>query len=78
MRCVLSGITPACAGNTDLYPRAFESEEELARTLYHEKDHIDQIREHGVNFVLDEAEYFNDLTFKAEDDWWETKKNELG
>lgn len=45
------GTTDA-AGNFRLYSPAFESEETLARTLYHERTHVWQVRTYGMARLL--------------------------
>jgi len=52
-----------------IFPRtnAFRSQEELIRTLYHEKVHVEQFRTYGVSFVQENREHFEDLAYRAED-----------
>jgi len=59
----------------DLLPRAFTSEEDMARTLYHEKLHLRQYKEHGQAYVQNNRQWFEDAADKAEVDWWETVKH---
>ncbi|MEU8242050.1 hypothetical protein AB0C07_27675 [Actinoplanes missouriensis] len=57
-----------------LYPAAFRSEEDLARTLVHEKLHHDELtagRPFPRNF--EEKEAFEDRAYAHEDEWWENQ-----
>lgn len=38
-------------GRIDLFPNAFIDEEQLVRTLIHEKCHVNQLKEHGFKYV---------------------------
>lgn len=38
-------------GRIDLFPQAFANEEQLVRTLIHEKCHVNQLKEHGFKYV---------------------------
>ena len=54
-------------GGITFFPNAFTSKEELLRTLYHEKIHVEQFKEHGVEFVQNNREHFEDLAYEAEE-----------
>jgi hypothetical protein len=51
---------------------AFRSEELLARTLAHERFHVEDIRGGGAfPKTLEEAEPWEDRAYAFEDDWWD-------
>jgi len=56
----------AVPSRIDLFPNAFVSEEMLARTLFHEREHIEQYAEYGHSYVQKNVLYFEDLAYKAE------------
>ena len=56
-------------GNIIFTPNAFRSKEELLRTLYHEKTHVEQFREFGTEYVKNNSQRFEELAYKAEDDF---------
>ncbi len=58
---------------------AFTSEEELARTLAHERFHLDELRA-GLPFPLDPAarEAYEARAWAYEKQWWEAHKHLLG
>ncbi|MCL1997648.1 MAG: hypothetical protein FWG65_02665 [Turicibacter sp.] len=49
---------PDKIGEIILEPNAFISEEELARTLFHEKIHIEQYKKHGSIYVQNNHTHF--------------------
>ena len=63
-------------GRIDLFPLAFSSKEELARTLYHEIQHVAQFKRFGTEFVQENRKRFEDEAYKAEDAFVEQKKKE--
>jgi hypothetical protein len=58
-------------GHIILYPAGFRSEEDLARTLEHEKFHHDELAE-GKPYPTNKAEFdqWEDRAYAHEDDWW--------
>ena len=68
MRIPFAGCAnPDHIGGITFFPNAFASREELLRTLYHEKIHVEQFREYGVEFVQQHRERFEELAYEAED-----------
>lgn len=56
-------------GRIDFFPKAFSSKEELVRTLYHERIHVMQFREYGVEYVQKHRLHFEELADKSENDF---------
>jgi RHS repeat-associated protein len=73
---VRGGAPPWYTGATwsssevDLYEGAFSSEENLARTLFHERLHVFQHATFGTDTVLANIRRFEDATYAAEHEWW--------
>jgi hypothetical protein len=67
---------PEKIGSLYLYPNAFESEEQLTRTLFHEIIHIKQFREYGAEYVMEHRVEFEDEAYDAEDRFVERMKKE--
>ena len=42
-------------GRIDLFPNAFIDEEQLVRTLIHEKCHVNQLKKYGFKYVQDNS-----------------------
>lgn len=63
-------------GRIDFMPSAFSSKEELTRTLFHEKMHVEQFRQYGVKYVQENRSFFEDETYRAEDAFIESLKKE--
>lgn len=61
-------------GEITFFPDAFQTREELLRTIFHEKTHIEQYKEYGGEYVRDNQAYFDDLAFKAEDEFIDSLK----
>jgi hypothetical protein len=61
-------------GHIILYPAAFRSEEDLARTLAHEKFHHDELAA-GKPYPTNRAEFeqWEDRAYAHEDDWWDNQ-----
>jgi uncharacterized protein YukE len=61
-------------GSIHLYPSGFYSEEDLARTLVHEKFHHDELAA-GRPFPMTrkEKDAFEDRAYAHEDEWWENQ-----
>ncbi|MCL2152764.1 MAG: hypothetical protein FWH57_07390 [Oscillospiraceae bacterium] len=60
-------------GRIHLYPDAFSSEEELAKTLYHEKIHLEQFIEFGYENVVNERERFENIADELEELFWKER-----
>ncbi len=60
---------PQSIGRIDFFPKAFSSKEELVRTLYHEKIHVQQFRDYGAEYVQNNRAYFEDLAYQAENEF---------
>lgn len=67
---------PEKMGGITFFPNAFRNKEELLRTLYHEKQHVLQFREYGVENVQENREYFEAVTEALEEDFINTLKKE--
>ena len=65
---------PETVGSITFFPNAFKSREELVRTLYHEIEHTKQYKMYGVQFVQNNRSYFEDLAYKAENEFIENLK----
>lgn len=67
----LYGSTPS-ATHINLYRDAFYDNEQLARTLAHERFHVDQIKR-GAPIPTDEAtlKAWEDEAYAHEDGWWD-------
>jgi len=63
-------------GRVDLFPKSFQSKEELVRTIYHETLHVQQFKEYGAKYVQDNRSYFENITEEAEDAFIEKLKKE--
>lgn len=63
-------------GRIDFFPKAFRSKEELVRTLYHERLHVMQFREHGSEYVQNHRAYFEKITEEAEEEFISKCKDE--
>jgi hypothetical protein len=61
-------------GSIVLFPTGFRSEEDLARTLVHEKFHHDELAD-GRPFPENEpaADEWEDRAYAREDEWWENQ-----
>jgi hypothetical protein len=60
-------------GTIVLFPHGFQSEEDLARTLVHERFHHDELAA-GRSFPREEEfEAWEDRAYAHEEEWWETQ-----
>lgn len=57
-------------GRIDLFPNAFMNEEQLVRTLIHEKCHVRQLKKYGVKFVQDNLAVMEKEAYAFEDFWF--------
>ncbi|MCL1987761.1 MAG: hypothetical protein FWG64_07305 [Firmicutes bacterium] len=63
----ITGVAnPSRIGEIILEPNAFRSGEELARTLFHEKIHIEQFRRYGGEYVQNNHAHFEREAYAAE------------
>lgn len=53
-------------GRIDLYPNAFIDEEQLIRTLIHEKTHVEQLKKYGRSYVQDNLAEMEKEAYEAE------------
>lgn len=63
-------------GLITFFPNAFRSKEDLLRTLYHEKIHVEQLKEFGVDYVQTNIAHFEELAYSAENEFIEVLKKE--
>lgn len=57
-------------GRIDLFPNAFQDEEQLVRTLIHEKCHVEQLRKYGKKYVQEHLDEMEQEAYAYEDEWW--------
>jgi hypothetical protein len=57
-------------GVLHLYPNAFRSEEELVKTLGHERTHLWQVKTHGYPTAA-ERQLYEDAAEATEGQWWD-------
>lgn len=60
---------PENVGGITFFPNAFRSKEDLLRTLFHEKIHVRQFREYGVDYVQAHKPEFEDLAYAEEEEF---------
>ena len=63
-------------GGITFFPCAFSSREELVRTLFHERQHVNQFREFGVDYVQQNMKHFEKLAYDAENEFIQRLKKE--
>lgn len=77
LRLPLAGrADPESIGGITFFPNAFKSREELVRTLYHEKQHVLQYKEYGVEYVQNHRKEFEGIAYSAENEFVEKLKKE--
>lgn len=77
LRFPLAGeAVPEKIGVITFFPNSFKSEEELVRTLVHEKVHVEQFRKHGSIFVQNNRKQFEIEAEKIEEDFINGLKKE--
>ena len=70
LRIGLTGVVdPEHIGGITFLPNAFRSKEELLRTLFHEKVHVKQFREFGVEYVQNNRAHFEELAYAEENEF---------
>ncbi len=60
---------PESIGKITFFPNSFRSVEELVRTLYHEREHVRQFKEYGVEHVQNNRAEFERKAYKAENEF---------
>ena len=60
---------PEELGGITFFPNSFRSKEELVRTLFHEKQHVNQFKEFGSEYVQENRMYFERLTEELEEEF---------
>lgn len=53
-------------GRIDLFPNAFEDEEQLVKTILHEKCHVNQLKKYGRKYVQENLLYMEKLAYRYE------------
>ena len=61
-------------GGITFFPNAFRSKEELLRTLYHERIHVQQFRKYGVDYVQAHKPEFEKIAYEEENEFIEELK----
>lgn len=61
-------------GGITFFPNAFRSKEDLLRTLYHERIHVQQFREYGADYVQAHRAEFENLAYDEENKFIEDLK----
>ncbi|MBQ2932210.1 MAG: hypothetical protein IJE62_05145 [Clostridia bacterium] len=75
LRIGLTGrVDPEHIGGITFFPNAFRSREELLRTLFHEKVHVKQFKEFGVEYVQNNRAHFEELAYAEENEFIEKLK----
>ncbi len=64
-------------GRIDLFPNAFIDEEQLVRTIVHEKCHVEQLRKYGVDYAQKNLADMEKLAYEYEEKWYNDIKKEL-
>ncbi|NME66047.1 minor capsid protein [Clostridium cadaveris] len=64
-------------GRIDLFPNAFKNEEELIRTVIHEKCHVLQLRKHGKKYCQDNLNLMEKQAYKYEELWYNILKKRV-
>lgn len=64
-------------GRIDLFPNAFKNEEELVRTLIHEKCHVKQLQKHGVKYVQENLNAMEKEAYAFEEFWYKYLKKKV-
>lgn len=67
---------PEHIGKVTFFPNAFRSEEEILRTLIHERTHVEQYKKHGAEYVQNNREFFEDEARQVENSIIEQFKKE--
>lgn len=65
---------PENVGGITFFPNAFHSKEELLRTLFHERIHVQQFRKYGVDYVQAHKPKFEKMAYEEENKFIEELK----
>jgi len=57
-------------GRIDLFPNAFQDEEQLVRTLVHEKCHVEQLKKYGKKYTQEHLNEMEQEAYACEEEWW--------
>lgn len=71
---VAGEAAPQEIGRIDLFPNAFANEEQLVRTLIHERSHVLQFKKYGSEYVQNNVLHFEDISKKFEEMWYNIAK----
>lgn len=64
-------------GRIDLFPNAFKDEEELIKTMIHEKCHVMQLRKHGKQYCQDNITLMEKQAYRYESIWYNIFKKRV-
>lgn len=64
-------------GRIDLFPRAFENEEQLMRTLIHEKCHVKQLKKHGAAYAQKNLDQMERQAYRFESFWYQRLRKKV-
>lgn len=64
-------------GRVDLFPRAFENEEQLMRTLIHEKCHVKQLKKHGAAYAQKNLDQMERQAYRFESFWYQKLRKKV-
>lgn len=64
-------------GRIDLFPRAFENEEQLMRTLIHEKCHVKQLKKHGAAYAQKNLNQMERQAYRFESFWYQKLRKKV-
>lgn len=64
-------------GRIDLFPRAFENEEQLMRTLIHEKCHVKQPKKHGAAYAQKNLDQMERQAYRFESFWYQKLRKKV-
>lgn len=67
---------PEKVGGITFFPNAFRTREELVRTIFHEKTHVEQYIQFGVDYVQNNRAHFEQLAYDAENEFINKLKKE--
>lgn len=77
LKSPITGLAvPERIGEIMFFPNAFESEEMVIRTLYHEKIHVEQFKKYGGECVQNNLQRFEAEAYAAESEFIEKLKKE--
>lgn len=64
-------------GRIDLFPNAFSDEEQLIRTIIHEKCHVMQLIKYGKKYVQDNLDFMEKRAYRFEDFYYRILKRKV-